>query len=144
MSITTDASARNRNLRDTLDSIPRWELENTGLARLAAIAGKITMTVWCIGPAGGCDWQNFDFAAVPFPEATRMELAHFVPQDNYFGFKLCGDPECGIDFPPGATWLQLWQAADALVRQSGDECHVYIEQIEPDEDGTTLFLNCGS
>ena len=45
----------------------------------------------------------------------------------------------------GLTWAALWVAANACIRDSGDDHHVYIESFEPDaEDPRTLVLSTGS
>jgi hypothetical protein len=45
----------------------------------------------------------------------------------------------------GLTWAALWVAANACIRDSGDDHHVYIESFEPDaEDPRTLVLQTGS
>lgn len=45
----------------------------------------------------------------------------------------------------GLTWAALWVAANAAIRDSGDDHHVYIEAFRPDaEDPRTLVLSTGS
>ncbi len=45
----------------------------------------------------------------------------------------------------GLTWAALWIAANACVRDSGDEHHVFIESFQPDaEDPRTLVMTTGS
>lgn len=45
----------------------------------------------------------------------------------------------------GLTWLALWVAADACIRDSGDAHHVYIESLKVDRtDPRTLVLSTGS
>lgn len=45
----------------------------------------------------------------------------------------------------GLTWNALWVAADACIRDSGDEHHVFIERFRVSkEDPTVLFLSTGS
>ena len=45
----------------------------------------------------------------------------------------------------GLTWAALWVAANAAIRDSGDDHHVYIEAFEPDAaDPRTLVLSTGS
>ena len=45
----------------------------------------------------------------------------------------------------GLTWAALWVAANAAIRDSGDDHHVYIESFELDgEDPRTLVLSTGS
>lgn len=42
----------------------------------------------------------------------------------------------------GTTWLHLFIAADAAIRQSGDMHHIYIEAFT--QEGDTLILHTGS
>ena len=42
----------------------------------------------------------------------------------------------------GGTWAALYVAADAAIRDSGDQHHVYIEQFK--QVGNTLLLTTGS
>lgn len=52
------------------------------------------------------------------------------------------DVSCSIN---GLTWAALWRAADACIRDSGDEHHVFIEGFRVDEeDPRTLILFTGS
>ena len=45
----------------------------------------------------------------------------------------------------GLTWAALWVAANAAIRDSGDDHHVYIEAFRPSqEDPRTLVLSTGS
>ncbi len=45
----------------------------------------------------------------------------------------------------GLTWAALYVAADAAIRDSGDEHHIYIEAFRPSkEDPRTLVLTTGS
>ena len=45
----------------------------------------------------------------------------------------------------GLTWAALWVAADACIRDSGDEHHVFIERFRRDKnDPRTLVLTTGS
>ena len=49
---------------------------------------------------------------------------------------------CGIN---GLTWSALWIAANACIRDSGDDHHMFIEDFAPDaEDPRTLVLSTGS
>lgn len=42
----------------------------------------------------------------------------------------------------GLTWAALYVAADACIRDSGDNHHIFIESFE--RKGNTLFLHTGS
>ena len=45
----------------------------------------------------------------------------------------------------GNTWVDLWEAADKAIRQSGDTHHVFIEGLHtPDGDASILVLSTGS
>jgi hypothetical protein len=45
----------------------------------------------------------------------------------------------------GLTWSALWIAANACIRDSGDDHHIFIESFRPDaEDPRTLILSTGS
>lgn len=45
----------------------------------------------------------------------------------------------------GLSWSALWMAANACIRDSGDEHHVFIEQFSQDpQDSRTLILSTGS
>jgi hypothetical protein len=49
---------------------------------------------------------------------------------------------CSIN---GSTWAALWIAANACIRDSGDDHHIFIEDFSPDsEDPRTLVLSTGS
>lgn len=53
-----------------------------------------------------------------------------------------GPTSCSIN---GLTWAALYVAADAAIRDSGDEHHVFIEQFRPSkEDPRTLIVSTGS
>lgn len=50
--------------------------------------------------------------------------------------------ECAVN---GLTWAALWVAADACIRDSGDEHHVFVERFRRDKnDPKTLVLTTGS
>lgn len=49
-----------------------------------------------------------------------------------------------IPLPDNPTFLQLWGAADAALKESGDENHVFIEGFRLSEDGRALRLVTGS
>lgn len=43
------------------------------------------------------------------------------------------------------TWLELWKIADQIIKNSGDEHHIFIENFEPINPTTGAFkLNTGS
>jgi hypothetical protein len=53
-----------------------------------------------------------------------------------------GDHEVAIN---GSTWAALYVAGNALIRDSGDEHHIYIEEFKQSSiDPTILFLSTGS
>ena len=49
-----------------------------------------------------------------------------------------------VPLPDNPTFLQLWGAADAALKESGDEGHIFIEGFRQSEDGRTLRLVTGS
>lgn len=42
-----------------------------------------------------------------------------------------------------ATWLELWKAADKVIRKNGDTHHIFIESFYP-SDNETLEISTGS
>jgi len=45
----------------------------------------------------------------------------------------------------GKRWIDLWIAADYLIKESGDEHHIFVERFRPlQENNTTLVLHTGS
>lgn len=69
----------------------------------------------------------------PFEGATRL-----VYRDHWGA----GPVERQIN---GSTWTALWLAANACIRDSGDEHHVFIEQFKvSDEDPSLLVMQTGS
>jgi hypothetical protein len=75
-------------------------------------------------------WSMFevsDFSAVRFPRAKFVE---------YCGKRRAIEGE--------GNWVDVWRAADALMEESGDTHHVFIESFHPIEDETVLQLGTGS
>ena len=54
------------------------------------------------------------------------------------------DSAVRVPLPDNPTFLQLWGAADAALKESGDEHHVFIEGFRLSEDGRALRLITGS
>ena len=82
-------------------------------------------------------WSVFEVSDLstrhPFEGATK------VVYKDHWGDK---PTECRIN---GLTWAALWVAADACIRDSGDNHHVFIELFRVKEDDpTVLFLITGS
>ncbi len=82
-------------------------------------------------------WSEYDVDNMsdrhPFEGADRV-----VYKDHW------GDKpvSCSIN---GLTWAALYVAADACIRDSGDNHHVFIEQFKPaKDDPRTLILSTGS
>lgn len=74
-----------------------------------------------------------DFSEVPFPNATSLVYK------NNWGKHV----ECAL--PNNPTWLDLWKAADTLIKLSGDSHHVFIENFIPENGNlTVLELSTGS
>jgi len=40
---------------------------------------------------------------------------------------------------PGPTWLDLWRVANALIIETGDLHHIYIEAFAPSDDSLNLI-----
>ena len=69
----------------------------------------------------------------PFEGADR------VVYEDHWGDK---PVSCSVN---GLTWAALWIAANACIRDSGDQHHVYIECFRPSKDDPrTLILSTGS
>lgn len=69
----------------------------------------------------------------PFEGADRV-----VYKDHW------GDKPVSVSIN-GLTWAALYVAADACIRDSGDDHHVFIERFRPAEDDPrTLILSTGS
>jgi hypothetical protein len=107
-----------------------WEVNfddnsNKVIDWLDAIAQEhgIESSVWSM-------WNFRDFTAIPFPGITRMKY------DGSWG-----EP-CGTNVPENATWLDLWKAADALIKKSGDDHHIFIELMYVDD--SVITFSCGS
>jgi hypothetical protein len=82
-------------------------------------------------------WSEYDVNNMsdrhPFEGADR------VVYKNHWGKE---PVSCSIN---GLTWSALYVAADACIRNSGDNHHVFIEQFTPDKDDPrTLILSTGS
>ncbi len=80
-------------------------------------------------------WSLFevrDFTAVPFPDATKMVYA-----DHW------GEKHFEVELPEKPTWLDLWIAADSLIKQSGDCHHSFIDAFEQ-WGNNVLSLSTGS
>ena len=82
-------------------------------------------------------WSGYDVDNMsdrhPFEGADRVVYA------NHWGEK---PVSCSIN---GLTWAALWVAADACIRDSGDDHHVFVESFAPAEDDPrTLILYTGS
>ena len=68
-----------------------------------------------------------------------FEGADTVAYSDHWGEKTVAVPITG------STWAALFVAADACIRDSGDEHHVYIEQFKPNViNSKVLFLTTGS
>lgn len=65
-------------------------------------------------------------ATHPFPKATRLEYKGLMATIA------------------GPRWIDLWFAADAIIKQSGDSHHIFIEAFTPTQDGRLLRLSTGS
>lgn len=61
-----------------------------------------------------------------------------VVYDQHWGGEVVEEP---IE---GPLWIDLYRAADAAIKRSGDEHHVFIEQFSPVQETNTLKLYTGS
>ena len=76
-------------------------------------------------------WEVRDFTEVPFPGATQL---------YYSG----GWGNAGwTPISAKASWLELWKAADELIKLSEDNHHLFIENFKLNKDGLVEFF-CGS
>ncbi len=73
---------------------------------------------------------NFN-APIPFEGANK------VVYKNHWG-----SAPVEVALPYSATWEQLYLAADACIKQSGDAHHIFIESFK--QQGDTLELHTGS
>ena len=83
------------------------------------------------------EWSIFEVDNLsnrhPFAGADR------VVYKDHWGSK---PVQCSVN---GSTWVALFIAANACIRDSGDEHHVFIEQFTPSKDDSrTLILSTGS
>lgn len=49
------------------------------------------------------------------------------------------DLELSVNIPGPVTWLDLWRASDALIFESGDSHHIFIEGFSEIEPGVIEF-----
>ena len=76
-----------------------------------------------------------DFTEVPEAGLAATKLKYDV--DAFWGKSV------EINLPQEPTWLDLWTAADAAIAKSGDQHHIFIEDIV--YKGLGVFeLHCGS
>lgn len=85
----------------------------------------------------GSDWSIYEVDNLsdrhPFEGADR------VVYTTHWGEK---PVSCSIN---GLTWAALWVAANACIRDSGDDHHTFIEAFRPSKDDPrTLILSTGS
>ena len=89
----------------------------------AAEAGKNFKSVWSM--------DNYDFVAKVEPKPIS------VTYRNHWG-------PAGVSVEViGDTWLDLWEAADKAIRYSGDDHHIFIEDLKHIGDGV-YELSTGS
>jgi hypothetical protein len=106
-------------LRENFDL--QYNLFNNVRAALGAEA------VWSIGDV-------VDFTEVAFPETIKT-----IQYNLHWGE--VGPVSITVN-KAGLTWLDLYVIADALIRDSGDLHHVYIESFT--KVGDDLYLHTGS
>ena len=85
-----------------------------------------------------CLYSVKDFDAVPYPQVKFVQYKDYWPDNDLDRTPMV------LELPIGgkATWLDIWRACDALIRQSGDTHHEYIEVLRL--EGDRLILECGS
>jgi hypothetical protein len=84
-------------------------------------------------------WSIYELEEHGFLEDHPFKGATHVVYDSHWGE---GDPEVEIS---GATWADLYRAADQAIQQSGDSHHVFIESFTPIKDRPGfLRLSTGS
>ena len=84
------------------------------------------------------EWSVFE--ADNLSDRHPFEGADRVVYKDHWGED--GPVQCSIN---GLTWAALWVAADACIRDSGDQHHVFIEQFRVSKDDPrTLILSTGS
>lgn len=88
----------------------RVEDERREMCRHIASKFRIEHSTWSM-------YEIADMTAVPYPEAGMLRY------DGGWGKAI------GISFKPGATWTDLWVAADEAIRKSGDTHHTFIESL---------------
>jgi len=88
----------------------------------------------------GMDHSNWSIYEVDnLTDRHPYEGAERVVYKDHWGKKALS---CSIN---GLTWSALWIAANACIRDSGDDHHIFIESFRPDaEDPCTLILSTGS
>ena len=81
------------------------------------------------------DVQDFD-APHPYPSDVILQYR------SHWGTEKQQERQYPV---MGATWLDLWRAADLAIRDSGDQHHMFIEQFMMDaRDTTVVYLITGS
>lgn len=93
-----------------------------------------------VGAQLGMDHSEWSIYEVnDLADRHPFEGADRVVYRDHWGRK---SVQCSIN---GLTWAALWIAANACIRDSGDEHHMFIESFQPDaEDPRTLVLSTGS
>lgn len=79
-------------------------------------------------------WSMYDDV-----DSMDEKISFSVKKVSYFEHWGPTSVEIDVD---GDTWLDIWRAADKAIQTSGDQHHVFIEQLEA--CGDTLILHTGS
>ena len=77
----------------------------------------------------------------PFGDATVVSYSNYWTGRNEKGFIVVSTTPVTTALL-GPSYLDLWRAADKLIRESGDGHHVYIEAFTL--EGDVVHLHCGS
>jgi hypothetical protein len=92
--------------------------------------------------------REHNFVSVwSIPGVDFFDAPHIYDATHMYYDAHWGENQTGIVKIPGKKWLDLWRAAEELIRASGDEHHVFIEDFvsSVDADGTkVLSLQTGS
>ena len=85
----------------------------------------------------GSDWSIYEVDNLS--ERHPFEGADRVVYRDHWGEQ---PVQCSIN---GLTWAALWVAANACIRDSGDDHHTFIEAFRPSKDDpSVLYLVTGS
>ena len=78
-----------------------------------------------------------NMSEVPFPGVTELRY-------DYSTFFSAGErpgveKTIHVEISPNSTWLDLWRAADALIKRSGDNHHRFVEDFKLERNALHLW-----